>query len=71
VEHCLEHAYPRMKPGAVGVLMDYHDPERTVEGWDCNPGVKEACDRFFRHRPEVVQMLYGKEYSHAFFRKVW
>ena len=71
VRRCLETVYPRMSPGAIGVLMDYHDPERTVRGWDSNPGVKEACDRFFQHKPECIQILYGNRYSHAFFRKVW
>ncbi len=71
VRECLEAVYPRMSVGAIGVLMDYHDPERTVGGCDTNPGVKQACDRFFRSKPECIQILYGGEYSHAFFRKVW
>ncbi|MBL0127639.1 MAG: class I SAM-dependent methyltransferase [Flavobacteriales bacterium] len=68
---CLEMVYPRMSVGAIGVLMDYHDPDRTVGGWDANPGVKQACDRFFRTKPECIQILYGGSCSHAFFRKVW
>jgi O-methyltransferase len=68
---CLEALYPRMVPGSIGVLMDYHDPDRTVVGWDCNPGVKLACDNFFKKKPECIQILYGGKFSHAFFRKVW
>ncbi len=68
---CLNAIYPRMRPGAIGVLMDYHDPDRTVAGWDCNPGVKMACDHFFKEKPECIQILYGGKFSHAFFRKVW
>jgi O-methyltransferase len=51
--HCLEAVYPRMSPGAIGVLMDYHDPERTLRGWDCAPGVKQACDRFLPSQARV------------------
>jgi O-methyltransferase len=70
MRHCLESIYQRMSPGAIGVLMDYHDQDRTIRGWDCNPGVKLACDRFFRSKPEYMQILYGNQFSHAFFRKV-
>ena len=66
---CLNEVYPRMGPGSIGVLMDYHDPDRTVSGWDCNPGVKMACDHFFKTKPECMQILYGGKFSHAFFRK--
>ncbi len=71
VTHCLEAIYPRMSQGAIGVVMDYHDAERTVVGMDRRPGVKLACDLFFKHRPERIQILYGGTFSHAFFRKVW
>lgn len=69
--NCLSAIYPRMSLGAIGVLMDYHDPDRTVVGMDRRPGVKRACDHFFDGKPECVQILYGGRYSHAFFRKVW
>ena len=71
VLRCLNAVYPRMSPGAIGVLMDYHDPERTIGGSDRNPGVKMACDLFFETKPECIQILYGGRYSQAFFRKVW
>ena len=69
--HCLTATYVRMSPNAIGVLMDYHDPERTVVGMDRSPGVKMACDQFFERKPECIQILYGGRFSHAFFRKVW
>ncbi len=69
VNRCLEAIYPRMSAGAICVLMDYHDNVRTVNGWDCNPGVKMACDRFLVDKPEQINVLFGEEYSHAFFRK--
>jgi O-methyltransferase len=70
VRHCLELIHPRLSLGGICVLMDYHDPARTVHGWDCSPGVKIACDRFFLHRPERMQVLQGGEYSHGFYRKL-
>lgn len=71
VLRCLNAVYPRMSPGAIGVLMDYHDPERAIGGSDRDPGVKMACDLFFKTKPECMQILYGGKFSQAFFRKVW
>ena len=66
--HVLEHVYPRMTPGAVGVLTDYH-----VRGMtrcpDYNPGVRHACDRFFASRAEKVVPLWAGAYAQAYFRK--
>ncbi len=70
VRKSLENIYPRMTPGSVCVLMDYHDPTRTLQGWDCSPGVKLACDRFFADKQEKMQVLFGGEYSHGFFRRL-
>lgn len=67
--HLLQSLYSRMPKSAIGLLMDYYDPERTVEGSNPNPGVKEACDLFFADKPEKVFVLYGKNFSHGYFRK--
>jgi O-methyltransferase len=67
--HCLESCYPRMKPGAVAILSDYHDKDLTVDGFNSNPGVKMATDIFFKDKPEEMYVLYGGEYSHGYFRK--
>jgi O-methyltransferase len=69
ITHCLESVYPRMSPGAVCLLMDYHDPAITVRGNDENPGLKKACDEFFKDKEEKVFVLYGNQYSHGYFRK--
>ena len=69
VAHCLESAYPRMSSGAIGVLMDYFVPGRTVEGFDSNPGVKKAADAFFTGKKEKMFDLYGGQCSHGWFRK--
>ncbi|HEX2617523.1 MAG TPA: class I SAM-dependent methyltransferase, partial [Flavobacteriales bacterium] len=67
--HALRSVYPRMAPNAVGVLMDYHDPARTLFGADSNPGVKMACDVFFADKPERMSTVFGGYYSQGFFRK--
>jgi O-methyltransferase len=69
VTFCLEAAYPRMSKGAIGILMDYHDKDRTLYGYNSNPGTKTACERFFSNKPEKVYTLYGGDFSHGFFRK--
>lgn len=66
---CLENIYSRMSKGAICVLMDYHNSALDNIGWDVNPGVKPACDKFFSGKPEEIISLYGNQYSHAFFRK--
>ncbi len=69
VLHCLEACYPRMSPGAVAIMSDYHDENLTVDGFNSNPGVKKACDIFFHGKPENMFVLYGGDYSHGYFRK--
>ncbi|MEO5572671.1 MAG: hypothetical protein ABIT08_02985 [Bacteroidia bacterium] len=69
IDHCLKSIYPRLSPGGVCMLMDYHDNMVTQKGLDENPGIKKACDNFFRDKAEKVFVLYGNQYSHGFFRK--
>ncbi len=69
VTHCLESAYARMPAGAIGVLMDYYLPGVTAEGFDANPGVRQAADAFFSGKPEQVFTLYGGPCSHGYFQK--
>ncbi|HMR82962.1 MAG TPA: TylF/MycF/NovP-related O-methyltransferase [Niabella sp.] len=70
VVFCLEQIYPKMPKGAVCVLMDYFDPSTNNPGIDCNPGVKLACDDFFKDKPEVIVCLYSNQVPHAYFKKV-
>lgn len=70
VRRCLEAVYPRLRAGAVCVLMDYHDKSSGDPGQDVNPGVKLACDDFLAGKPERVTALYGNQFSHSFFRKI-
>lgn len=68
--YCFEQIYSKLSKGAICMLMDYHNDEEGDKGLDVNPGVKLACDIFFKDKPEKIVSLYGNEYSHAFFRKV-
>lgn len=68
VKRLLEHAYPRMAPGAVGVLMDYYEDGRS-SGADFNPGAGIAARSFFADKPEKVSALWAQEYTHGYFRK--
>ena len=68
VIHLLEHVYPRMPHGAIGVLMDYRDPARPGAP-SHNPGVSLAAQEFFKTRPEKMIGLWAGEYAHGFFRK--
>lgn len=64
----LEQVYPRMSPGAIGVLMDYYDPT-LCSGSNFNPGVGLAAQDFFADKPEKVGVLWAKEYTHGYFRR--
>ena len=66
---CLNAVYSRMVKNGVCILMDYHDKDKTIKGLNSNPGVKLACDSFLKDKPEEIKILYGGEFSHAFFRK--
>jgi O-methyltransferase len=68
VLYLLEHVYPRMAPGAIGVLMDFHEPGVTTCP-DYNPGVGRACRKFFAGKPETVHSLWAGEYPQGYFRK--
>ena len=65
---CLEHVYAKMTPSAICLIMDYCN-HSLVDAWDCNPGVRRACDEFFQEKPESISVLYGGEYCHGYFRK--
>lgn len=67
--YCFEQIYPKMSKGAVCILMDYNDAEINGNGHDANPGVKLACDEFFKDKPEQIVPLYGNQYFHAYFTK--
>ena len=65
----LEAIYARLSPGAVVLLDDYCDPDQH-DKLSALPGVKRACDAFFKDKPEKIEVLVsGKNAYQAFFRK--
>ncbi len=68
--YCLEQIFPRLSKGGVCLMMDYHDEKQTIKGFNPNPGVKMACDEFFSGKEEKVEVLYGNDFSHGYFRKI-
>lgn len=66
----LNNFYHRMQPGGMILFVDYHDPQKTIGGFDINPGVKLACDIFFKDKNEKVDTLYGNQYSLGYTRKL-
>jgi O-methyltransferase len=66
----LNNFYHRMQPGGMMLFIDYHDSQKTIGGFDINPGVKMACDIFFKDKPEEVYALYGNQYSLGYTRKL-
>ncbi len=69
IKYCLENIYPRLSKNGVCILMDYHDVDKTIKGANVNSGVKLACDEFFKDKKESVEVLYGNDFSHGYFRK--
>ena len=70
----LNSVYPRLSRGAVCYFGIYWDPE----GDDCltkkmtykSPGVKKACDEFFKEKPENISVLLSGSYTSGYFRKL-
>jgi O-methyltransferase len=69
VLHLLEHIYTRMYKLGVCTLMDYCDTSKS-KAWNSNPGVKMACDEFFKDKPEKVFQLNAGDYAQGYFKKL-
>lgn len=65
----LREVYPRLSPGSVVVLDDYHDPSALPSRWSLFPGVKQACDEFLADKPERVIPLVAGHECHGYFMK--
>jgi O-methyltransferase len=64
----LTYVYPRLAKGAVAVIDDYCDPKiHNVN--NILPGVKRACDEFFKEKKEKVNVMIAGSESHGYFRK--
>ena len=68
--NCLENTYSRLSPGAVTVLMDYHDITLNEKAPVHNGGVKLATDIFLKDKPEKMVALFGGDASHGYFKKL-
>ena len=55
IKESLELVYPRLAKGAIVVVDDYCDPSRLLRH-DIFPGSFDACDEFFRDKPEIMQV---------------
>ena len=65
----LVYTYPKLTKGAVVVIDDYCDPA-VHNVHNILPGVKQACDEFFKDKPEKVSVLIAGCQSHGYFRKL-
>ena len=64
----LIYIYPRLATNAVVVIDDYcHSEIHNVHNF--LPGVKKACDEFFKDKKEQVNVLIAGCQSHGYFRK--
>lgn len=65
----LTYVYPKLSKGAVVVIDDYCDPKVNNVN-NILPGVKRACDEFFKDKKEKVSVLIAGNESHGYFRKL-
>jgi len=65
----LKHLYLRLSKGAIVVIDDYCDP-KVHNVHNILPGVKRACDEFFKNKPEKMSVLISGWQSHGYFVKM-
>ncbi|WP_203920144.1 TylF/MycF/NovP-related O-methyltransferase [Rugosimonospora africana] len=66
----LEAVYGRLSPGAVVIVDDYCDPEKSPRAFPHFPGAKKACTEFFADKPEKMSVLVGSgNLAAGYFRK--
>ncbi|MBN2421048.1 class I SAM-dependent methyltransferase [Candidatus Woesearchaeota archaeon] len=68
IKESLTYVYPRLSKGAVVVIDDYCD-NSVIDVKDVFPGVKKACDEFFRDKEEKVSVLSAGDFPQGYFRK--
>ncbi len=69
ITRCLGHVWPRLSPGAVCVVQDYHDPTSGSASENFYPFLKATVDAFLAPHGVGAVALYSGKYSHGFFRK--
>ncbi|MFB6552704.1 TylF/MycF/NovP-related O-methyltransferase [Streptomyces sp. NPDC056405] len=58
IHTCLTACVPRMAPGGTLIVDDYADLEANPKAWNGLPGVKAACEDYFR-APTPLQVITG------------
>ncbi|CAL9411225.1 TylF/MycF/NovP-related O-methyltransferase [Streptomyces sp. enrichment culture] len=58
IHTCLTACVPRMAPGGTLIVDDYADLEANPKAWNGLPGVKAACEDYFR-TPSPLQVITG------------
>lgn len=65
----LIYVYPKLSKGAIVIIDDYCDP-KVHDVNNILPGVKKACDEFFKDKKEKVGVLLAGNEAHGYFRKL-
>lgn len=68
IKESLEKIYPRLSKGAIVIVDDYCDP-KIHNANNILPGVKKACDEFFKNKKEKMNVLIAGVEAHGYFRK--
>jgi O-methyltransferase len=58
IHTCLTACVPRMAPGGTLIVDDYADLEANPKAWNGLPGVKAACEDYFR-TPAPLEVIIG------------
>lgn len=70
----LQEIYPRLNKGAICLLGVYYNPDShfnvTSNSAYRSPGVKKACDQFFKDKSEHIDTLYAGNYTSGYFQKL-
>jgi O-methyltransferase len=70
----LTQIYPKLNCGGICVFGVYWDPDANYSGTTKlnyqSPGVKKACDEFFKDKPEHIDILISGNYTSGYFTKL-
>lgn len=69
IQFCLTQLWPKLSPGAICVVQDYHDPASGAAAENYYPFIKTTVDEFLAPHGVKAVALYSGRYSHGFFRK--
>ncbi len=61
--------YPRLSRGAIVLIDDYCDPS-VLDRFNKLPGVKKACDEFFKEKLEKIEILLCGKHAQGYFVKL-